>query len=71
MVASIKQFVVLLLIILIWVFLISFVYNQSVVAVNIGAVFTFNSAISRVAKMAMEAVVSDVNANPRILMGQS
>jgi ionotropic glutamate receptor len=69
--ASIKQFVVLLLIILIWIFLISFVYYQSVVVVNIGAIFTFNSAISRVARVAMEAVVFDVNANPRILMGQS
>lgn len=58
---------VLPLIILIWVFLTGFVYCQSPSIVNIGAVFTFNSAIGRVARVAMEVVVSDVNAEPKIL----
>ncbi|XP_062152265.1 glutamate receptor 3.7 [Alnus glutinosa] len=62
-----KQFVVLPLTILIWVFLTGSVYCQSPAVVNIGAVFTFNSVIGRVARVAMEAAVSDVNADPRIL----
>jgi hypothetical protein len=41
--------VVLPLIILVWVFLTSSMYCQSPTIVNIGAVFTFNSIIGRVA----------------------
>ncbi|KAL1309199.1 hypothetical protein HN51_051894 [Arachis hypogaea] len=36
---------------------------------NIGAIFTFNSTIGRVAKIAMEQAVKDVNANTSILHG--
>uniref|UniRef100_A0A1J3HDH0 Glutamate receptor n=1 Tax=Noccaea caerulescens TaxID=107243 RepID=A0A1J3HDH0_NOCCA len=35
--------------------------------VNIGSVFTFNSLIGRVIKVAMEAAIEDVNANPSVL----
>ncbi|ESQ45364.1 hypothetical protein EUTSA_v10010111mg [Eutrema salsugineum] len=35
--------------------------------VNIGSVFTFTSLIGRVIKVAMEAAVEDVNANPSVL----
>lgn len=35
--------------------------------VNIGAVFTFNSLIGKVIKVAMDAAVEDVNASPNIL----
>ncbi|XP_010522333.1 PREDICTED: glutamate receptor 3.7 [Tarenaya hassleriana] len=37
--------------------------------VNVGAVFTFDSVIGRDAKAALEAAVSDVNADPTILKG--
>lgn len=36
-------------------------------SVNIAAVFTFDSVIGKVANVAMEMAVSDVNADPRIL----
>lgn len=42
---------------------------QRPAVVNIGAIFTFNSVIGRAAKVAMEAAVSDVNADPMILNG--
>ncbi|CAA7019317.1 unnamed protein product [Microthlaspi erraticum] len=35
--------------------------------VNIGSVFTFNSLIGRVIKVAMETAIEDVNANPSVL----
>lgn len=35
--------------------------------VNIGSVFTFNSLIGKVIKVAMDAAVEDVNASPSIL----
>lgn len=35
--------------------------------VNLGAVFTFDSVIGRAAKVALEAAVSDVNADTRVL----
>ncbi|CAM0903171.1 unnamed protein product [Alopecurus aequalis] len=38
-------------------------------AVSIGALFTFNSTIGRVAKVAMAAAVSDINNDPTILPG--
>ncbi|KAJ6399763.1 hypothetical protein OIU77_020338 [Salix suchowensis] len=37
--------------------------------VNIGAIFTFESTIGRVAKIAIQEAVKDVNANPSILHG--
>ena len=37
--------------------------------VNVGALFTFNSIIGRVATLAIELAVEDVNANPNILQG--
>ena len=36
---------------------------------NIGAVFALNSTIVKVAKVAIEAAVEDVNSNPAILGG--
>ncbi|XP_026409605.1 glutamate receptor 3.7-like [Papaver somniferum] len=40
---------------------------QTTTAVNVGALFTFDSVIGRVAKVAIEAAVADVNADPSIL----
>lgn len=37
--------------------------------VNIGALFTFNSTIGRVAKIAIEAAIEDVNADSSVLGG--
>ena len=37
--------------------------------VNIGAIFTFNSTIGRVAKVAINAAVDDVNSDPSVLRG--
>jgi ionotropic glutamate receptor len=37
--------------------------------VNIGAIFSFNSSIGKVAKVAIEAAVQDVNSNPAVLKG--
>lgn len=37
--------------------------------VNIGALFTFNSTIGRVAQTAIAAAVDDVNADPSVLPG--
>lgn len=37
--------------------------------VNIGAVYTYNSTIGRVAKVAFEAAVRDINANSSVLGG--
>ncbi|KAB2613623.1 glutamate receptor 3.7 [Pyrus ussuriensis x Pyrus communis] len=54
---------------LISVFLTSCFYCQKPSVVNIGAIFSFNSVIGRVAKTAMEAALSDVNTDPRILSG--
>lgn len=52
-----------------WVFLTGCVYCQKPSSVNIGAIFTFNSVIGRVAKVAIQEAVSDVNADPKILNG--
>lgn len=49
--------------------LVKFVYCGRPTVVNVGAIFTFNSVIGKVAKTAMEIAVSDVNADPRILNG--
>ncbi|PON83854.1 Ionotropic glutamate receptor [Trema orientale] len=60
----------LLFISLCWVLLFSgVVICQRPTSVNIGAIFTFNSVIGRVAKPAIEAAVSDINADPSILNG--
>ncbi|KAG6701761.1 hypothetical protein I3842_07G001800 [Carya illinoinensis] len=37
--------------------------------VNIGAILSFNSSIGKVAKVALEAAVEDVNSNPVVLSG--
>lgn len=51
----------------VWVIFHGSVLCQSPAVLNIGAVFTFDSVIGRAAKVAMEAAVSDVNSDPRIL----
>ncbi|KAL7185763.1 hypothetical protein ACSBR2_027681 [Camellia fascicularis] len=45
------------------------VYCERPSVVNVGAIFSFDSVIGRVAKAAMEAAASDINADPRILSG--
>ncbi|MCL7023599.1 hypothetical protein MKW94_018708 [Papaver nudicaule] len=42
---------------------------QRSTVVNVGALFTFDSVIGRVAKVAIEAAAADVNADPSILNG--
>jgi len=37
--------------------------------INIGAILSFNSTIGRVAKVAIEAAVDDINSNPKVLSG--
>ncbi|XP_022944513.1 glutamate receptor 3.7-like [Cucurbita moschata] len=64
-----ESLLVLTLISSIWVFLAGSACCQRPAVVNIGAVFTFDSIIGRAAKVAMEAAVSDVNADPSILNG--
>lgn len=39
------------------------------VVVNIGCVFSFDSPVGKVAKVAIDAAVEDVNSDPRILGG--
>ncbi|OWM78564.1 glutamate receptor 3.7 [Punica granatum] len=59
-----------LLLLLSWpLFLAGFVSSQKPSVVKIGAIFTYDSVIGRAAKAAMEAAVSDVNADPTILRG--
>lgn len=43
--------------------------NSRPAVVNIGAMFSFNSTIGRVAKIAMKAAVDDVNSNSSVLKG--
>ncbi|KAI8006313.1 Glutamate receptor 3.7 [Camellia lanceoleosa] len=45
------------------------VYCERPSVVNVGAIFSFDSVIGRVAKAAMEAAASAINADPRILSG--
>lgn len=61
-----KELVILRLFVSIWVIASGFVSCQRPAAVNIGAVFTFDSVIGKVAKPAMEAAMSDVNSDGRI-----
>lgn len=37
--------------------------------VNVGAVFSFNSIVGKVAKVAIEAAIEDVNSDPAVLGG--
>ena len=37
--------------------------------VNVGAIVSFNTSIGKVAKVAIEAAVQDVNSNPAVLRG--
>ncbi|KAG6722293.1 hypothetical protein I3842_03G153600 [Carya illinoinensis] len=64
-----EHFGFLPMIVLVGVFLTGSVYSRSPAVVNVGAIFTQNSVIGRAAKVAMEAAVSDVNADPTILKG--
>ncbi|KAF9587794.1 hypothetical protein IFM89_005669 [Coptis chinensis] len=57
------------LFILTWVIMSHFVYCQRPMVVNIGAVFTYNSVIGRVAKVAIQAAADDINADQSILRG--
>ncbi|KAF7823134.1 glutamate receptor 3.7 [Senna tora] len=57
------------LMIWIWVLLGGIAHCQRPASVNIGAVFSFDSVIGGVAKVAMEMAVSDVNADPIVLNG--
>lgn len=61
-----------------WVFLICLLlsttgYSRNLTSrpavVNIGALFTFESSIGRVAKIAIQEAIKDVNANSSILRG--
>ncbi|KAI5599579.1 hypothetical protein BDE02_02G205900 [Populus trichocarpa] len=61
-----KELVILLLFVSIWVIVSGFVCCQRPAVVNIGAIFTFDSVIGKAAKPAMEAAVSDVNNDSRI-----
>jgi len=61
-----KELVILLLFVSIWVIVGGFVCCQRPAVVNIGAIFTFDSVIGKAAKPAMEAAVSDVNNDSRI-----
>jgi len=47
---------------------ISSVYGRPRI-VNVGALMSFNSTVGRVAKVAIEAAVDDVNSDPTILNG--
>lgn len=65
-----KQFMVLDLVIWIWAILFFGVgESERPESVKIGAVFTFDSVIGRVAKAAMEMAVSDVNSDSTVLNG--
>lgn len=66
-----KQFMVLYLVFF-WIWVILFcgiAHSGRLESVNIGAVFTFDSVIGRVAKASMEMAVSDVNSDPTVLNG--
>lgn len=43
--------------------------SSSPAIVNVGAIFSLNSTIGRVAKIAIDEAVKDVNSNSRILRG--
>jgi len=61
----------MVLYLMIWIWVVLFcgitVHGERPESVNIGAVFTFDSVIGRVAKVAMEMAVSDINSDPTIL----
>ncbi|KAF9669523.1 hypothetical protein SADUNF_Sadunf14G0116400 [Salix dunnii] len=64
-----KELVIPRLFVSIWLLVNGFVSCQRPDAVNLGAIFTFDSVIGRAAKPAMEAAVSDINNDSRILNG--
>ncbi|XP_010276026.1 PREDICTED: glutamate receptor 3.7-like isoform X2 [Nelumbo nucifera] len=55
--------------ILMWVLFSDCVYCRRPALVNVGVLFGHDSVIGRTAKVAMEAAVADINADPRILNG--
>lgn len=56
--------------VLIWMLVVNgSVWCQRPGVVKIGAVFSFNTVIGRASKPAMEAAVSDINQDPKILNG--
>ncbi|CAK7348965.1 unnamed protein product [Dovyalis caffra] len=64
-----KELVIPQLFVSIWVLINGFVSCQRPAVVNLGALFTFDSVIGKAAKPAIEAAVSDVNNDSRILNG--
>lgn len=44
-------------------------HSEKPKVVKIGSIFSFNSVIGKVAKIAIEEAVKDVNSNPDILVG--
>ncbi|KAA8524618.1 hypothetical protein F0562_011041 [Nyssa sinensis] len=68
-VSTMKFIVILPLSLLILILCNTSVHCQRPVVVNVGAIFTFDLVIGRVAKAAMEAAAFDINEDPRILGG--
>uniref|UniRef100_A0A6N2MBY7 Glutamate receptor n=1 Tax=Salix viminalis TaxID=40686 RepID=A0A6N2MBY7_SALVM len=64
-----KELVIPQLFVSIWLLVNGFVICQRPAVVNLGAIFTFDSVIGKAAKPAMEAAVSDINNDTRILNG--
>ncbi|KAI9075305.1 hypothetical protein K1719_042710 [Acacia pycnantha] len=64
-----KDFMAVTRIIWIWMILCGLARCQRPASVNIGAVFTFDSVIGKVAKVAVKMAVDDVNADPQVLNG--
>ncbi|KAJ6401315.1 hypothetical protein OIU84_016684 [Salix udensis] len=64
-----KELVIPQLFVSIWLLVNGFVSCQRPAVVNLGAIFTFDSVIGKAAKPAMEAAVSDINNDIRILNG--
>ncbi|CAK7348968.1 unnamed protein product [Dovyalis caffra] len=64
-----SELVIPQLFVFIWVLINGYVSCQRPAVVNLGALFTFDSVIGKAAKPAIEAAVSDVNNDSRILNG--
>ncbi|KAB5527622.1 hypothetical protein DKX38_021469 [Salix brachista] len=64
-----KELVIPQLFVSIWLLVNGFVSCQRPAVVNLGGIFTFDSVIGKAAKPAMEAAVSDINNDIRILNG--
>lgn len=56
-----------ILYILVWAVVTGFVVCQGTMVVKIGALFTYNSVIGRVVKVAIEAAADDINADQTLL----